>query len=327
MLRSDLMSAAIELETIKLSRKDGSGRMQEAIFVPEFGMNLISYKCNSYEVMDDETVDLFAERFAGLGAVIGPHFHRRPDSEIPPLPKDGLFPHIERVLAKGVKDPFSHGIARYVPWKYSHKGNRIFACIDGSDTYDGVALKDLEGQDFRMTMEADLTDRGLALRLKVSSEKPSVCGLHYYYRIPEDAGDFSISSINLKKEYRSPDGQMLPLPKEWIESVRDEDANEKEMIRIPVEGSMDHTFYTDKDFSYMSICNHDYILCIAQEKSLSNSWQIFHPENSSYVCVEPISSIDPRNPTSTESEVSVLLNLGAVPEYQEEGDESTSENG
>jgi hypothetical protein len=100
------------MEQIILANKTSTGQNLQAIFLPEKGMNLISYKKDETEVIDQSTRNLFEERFAGLGALIGPHFHHRKTEVIPPIKDESLFPHIARLKAKGIQEPFSHGIDR-----------------------------------------------------------------------------------------------------------------------------------------------------------------------------------------------------------------------
>ena len=106
------------MEPIVLQNTTEEGALLSATFLPSSGMNLISYKKDQQEVIDQTTRQAFAERFSGLGPVIGPHFFRmQPFLVAKPVRKD-LFPHIERVFARGQADPYSHGIGRYVPWTY-----------------------------------------------------------------------------------------------------------------------------------------------------------------------------------------------------------------
>ena len=91
------------MKRITLTNIAPKGELLQATYLPEKGMNLISYKMGDIEVIDQSTYPLFEERFAGLGALIGPHFHH---SKAPPLDFDlSLFPHIKQVMAKGEKEP------------------------------------------------------------------------------------------------------------------------------------------------------------------------------------------------------------------------------
>ena len=71
--------------------------LYEALFLPEKGMNLTSLKYKNIEVIEQSTKTLFEERYAGLGSLIGPHFHMRPSSRIPPIKDESPFPHIAKI--------------------------------------------------------------------------------------------------------------------------------------------------------------------------------------------------------------------------------------
>ena len=153
-----------------------------AHFLPEKGMNFVSLKKGEIEAIDQSTRRGFEERFAGLGAMIGPHFHHR--KLLPPPPDPKLFPHVANS-----SEPFSHGIGRYAPWNVEGSCEmHIDATLSGSDTWNGVALKDLEGQDFKMTYSAKLLDEGLQIELSVVSDTESIVGLHTYYALADGAG-------------------------------------------------------------------------------------------------------------------------------------------
>jgi len=116
---------------------------------------MISFKKGGLEIIDQSTQDQFKERFAGLGALIAPHFHRRRPESIPPIKDENLFPHIARVKAHGTQDPFSHGIGRYAPWKAEFTPTKVTAVLTGKDTWNGVPLSALEGQNFKMNFTAE----------------------------------------------------------------------------------------------------------------------------------------------------------------------------
>ncbi len=200
--------------TLKKAAKDGT--LYEATFLPEKGMNLISFKKGGVEIIDQSTRSLFEERYAGLGALIGPHFHHRKEELITSVPFEERFPHIARVKAKGVKEPFSHGIARYAPWNYSAKENRITARITGNDTWQDVLLSSLEGYIFAVYMDVELREEGLFLELSVEADRPSVVGAHYYYAIGNEK---AFIETDIKEQYF--DGKNLqPLPEEWKKNAR-----------------------------------------------------------------------------------------------------------
>ncbi len=103
--------------TVTLRNSTETGQLLQATYLPEKGLNLISFKIDDLELIDQSTKKAFEERFGGLGPMIGPHFHRRNPATIPPIKDESLFPFIAFATAHGSADPFSHGIGRYAPWK------------------------------------------------------------------------------------------------------------------------------------------------------------------------------------------------------------------
>jgi len=287
---------------VTLKNISGTGAPLEATYLPDQGMNLISYKCGGVEVIDQATQNLFDERFAGLGALIGPHFHSR--KEIPHDFDESLFPHIARGKAKGRKEPFSHGIARYVPWKTVESDTQIKAKLKGSDLYKGTALSVFEGQDFEMTYEARLLSTGLFIQYKVQSEKPSVIGLHYYYAL---RGEGTVLG-EVNPTYR--DGaEWKPLPPEWTQG-------KESHLHFPLPTTADFGFIPEKktvnDHDYQVILNTDsYSLHLNFNTSSDKefSYQIFHPEGATYVCIEPISARQPPEPTLTSNTLETKLQI------------------
>ncbi|MDX8431427.1 MAG: hypothetical protein SNF33_06480 [Candidatus Algichlamydia australiensis] len=250
----------------------------EATFAPECGMNLLSFKRGDVEVIDQSTLPLFEERFAGLGALIGPHFHHREAFEIPTDFNQVAFPHIQRIKKHGTKEPFSHGIARYVPWEYEASSTQIKAKLKSSSEVAGIPLRKLEGFDFEMHLEATLMPWGLLFHYSVESDKPSVIGFHTYYAI---------------------DGA----PAEVIDDGKKP---------IPVEGSIDTNFHPQNPLieNRILLNTKNYSLHLFYETaSEENSWQLFHPEGASYVCVEPLTAKNPRKPVHTSSQLEVRLEI------------------
>lgn len=271
---------------ITLTNNTTSGEPLEAIFIPEKGMNMVSYKRGGVQVIDQSTKNLFEERFAGLGALIGPHFHHRNSAIIPAIKDESLFPHIARVKAKGVIEPFSHGIARYAPWKATATSNKVTAVISGKDQWNGVPLAALEGQNFMMRFQAELHSDGLHLELSVVSDFDSLAGIHYYYHLPKGRGT--------------------------VYSQVKESADSQHQLIYPLDKNTDLTFHPFPDPLNGEILLDaiDYRLktiytCASQE----NCWQLYHPQEASFVCIEPISSQDPRHPNLTVSSIRIILQI------------------
>ena len=168
------------MKKITLTHQTSSGSQLKATFLPEHGMNLVSYQKDGVEVIAQSTWNLFEERHAGLGALIGPHFHRRLPELIQPVKHEERFPHIAKVKAKGIAEPFSHGIARYAPWQVESSEQTIQAHLFGKDLWQGVPLKELEGQDFQISFLISLkedSEHGFAARISLIEE------LSIYYRM------------------------------------------------------------------------------------------------------------------------------------------------
>lgn len=287
---------------IVIRNTSSQGQTLQASFLPEQGMNMCSYKKGEIEVIDQSTRNLFEERYAGLGALIGPHFHHRNTTILPKISDETLFPHIARVKAKGVADPFSHGIARYAPWNFTATENSIAATLTGKDTWQGVPLARLEGQNFVMHYRATLQPDGLQIEVDVVSDTDSLVGLHYYYHLPQGHGKV-IGTV--QPRYLDQQGVKL-LPSQW-------GFDEKEhRLTFDLAEEADYTFFPfpNRREGKIILDTGEYRLkinytCPSQE----NCWQLYHPKGASFVCVEPISAQDPHHPNLTASSLKVHLEI------------------
>ncbi len=290
------------MDAIVLKQKSAQGSPLEATFLPDKGMNLISYKKDATEVIDQSTRPLFEERFAGLGALIGPHFHRRHPESIPPVKDEALFPHIARVKSQGVLEPFSHGIARYAPWTaVQATDTKISAKLTGKDTWNGVPLSALEGQNFTYTFNVELTPSGLILDLSVVSDTDSLVGIHSYYHLPQGHGTV-VSQV--QKNYIA-EGVRQPLPASFA-------MDEQQRLTYDTNQAADFTFYPFPNAleGHIVLDAGAYRLrtrysCNSQE----NAWQLYHPAGASFVCIEPLSAQDPRHPNLTASSIRIQLEI------------------
>ncbi|SCA64106.1 Uncharacterized protein SCG7086_CA_00080 [Chlamydiales bacterium SCGC AG-110-P3] len=285
--------------TLKCSANDGTPL--EATFAPDRGMNLTSYKRGSTEVIDQSTSPLFEERCAGLGALIGPHFHHRNPKVTPPVANDSLFPHLAAIKKRGTTEPFSHGIARYVPWQTEATENTVQAIVTGKDEWQGVPLADLEGQDFTITYDATLTSEGLNIRMTVRSDTDSVIGLHYYYNLPKGTGSITSDVRNTCME----NGIERELDSKW-------NLDNQNVLRFDLGDEADYGFRPSKDPCGGTIILDagDYRLRTRYQTGCAeNSWQLYHPKGSSFVCIEPLTAEDPRKPQLTVSILDALLTI------------------
>lgn len=289
------------MNAITLKNQTDLGVPLEATYLPEKGMNMVSFKKGDIEVIDQSTQDLFQKRFAGLGALIGPHFHHRKPSIIKPIPDESLFPHIAYLKSQNILEPFSHGIARYAPWQAEFSQNSLRAEIRGKDTWNGVALSQLEGQDFHMIFESTLTAAGLKLHFSVVSEADSLVGLHYYYRLPEKKGIVK----SLVQDFYIKEGVKEKIPTFW-------NYDNQKLLTLPLDQGFDDTFYPFPNVKEGKITleTSEYQLIVSYQcKCQENCWQLYHPDGASFVCMEPISSQDPRHPNLTASEIWVELQI------------------
>ncbi len=292
------------MQKIILENQAQDGSQLQATFLPEKGMNLISYKKNEIEIIEQSTWNLFEERFAGLGALIGPHFHRRRPEIVPLVKDEGLFPHIARVKAKGVQDSFSHGIARYAPWKAEATQTSVKAVLMGKDTWNGVLLSELEGQNFKMNYQADLKENGLFLTLSVVSDTASLLGIHYYYALSNGRGRVT-SQVQDKVVIED---KLQPIPMEW-------NIDNQHRLHFDLNHEADFTFrpYPDLLLGDILLETETYHLRTRYTSvNEENSWQLYHPKDATFVCIEPISSQDPRHPNLTASSLNIHLEISMI---------------
>jgi|694.fasta_scaffold13162_13 hypothetical protein len=287
---------------IILKNKTLQGDPLEVKFLPDKGMNMLSYKKGSLEVIDQSTISLFDERFAGLGPLIGPHFHHRNPQTIPLIKDEALFPHIARIHAKGIQEPFSHGIARYAPWtNVQASETKIKARLTGKDSWNGIPLAQLEGQNFTYDFSAELKSDGLWLNLSIVSDADSLVGIHYYWHLPEGQGKV-ISRV--QNRYHGESGWQ-PIPTNWS-------YNEQQFITFDLTEAADYTFFPFPNplEGKIALYTKEYSLALSYDcRSQENSWQLYHPKGASFVCIEPLSAQDPRHPNLTVSSLSIHIEI------------------
>ena len=267
----------------------------KAIFSPQGGMNMKSLCFGNFEVIDQSTKGLFEERLAGLGALIGPHFYRRKEAIIPKLDLSP-FPH-----AKEGGDPFTHGIGRYAPWTFTKEPHKIDATLKGSDVWNGIKLSDLEGQDFTMRYTASIFKGGLDISLSVVSQADSLVGTHFYYSLPEGGGRVvsRVASDYIVK------GKAEEIPA----SIGFD--KESSTLNFSLDQEADFTFHPLSPLKgEIALETKAYTLLITYESASSeNSWQLWHPKEKNFVCIEPISSFDPRHANLTVSSIKIRIEL------------------
>jgi hypothetical protein len=288
------------METVTLKSKAEDGQTLSATFAPGLGMNLLSYRKGHIEVIDQNTREEFEKRFAGLGALIGPHFYRRKPHSIKPLADSSLFPHIAYTQERGDPDPFTHGIGRYAPWTFQATEDSVKAELKGTDKWNGIALSELEGQNFTMRFSAKLDAQGLHLELSVVSETASLVGTHYYYSLPKGAG--TVRST-IKHKYYDPH-ELREVPREWL--------SKEHHLDFDLKNACDYAFHPHphprEAEIYLDAIDHRLKIaysCVSQE----NAWQLYHPVGASFVCIEPCSAQDPRHANLTVSSIKIRISI------------------
>jgi galactose mutarotase-like enzyme len=249
-------------------------------FIPSMGMALTSFKRGDLEVMAQSTRADFEKNRAGLGPLIGPHFLSR---KLNPQP-----------------DPYLHGIARYVPWKYTATENSIHAILKGSDEVEGKLVKDLEGQDFTMRYDAILEDSGLKVTLSIVSDTDSLVGTHYYYRLPE-GGAIVRSKV---KPICLDQGVAKTVPDTWKKGEHE--------LEFDLEWESDYTFhpYPNPLKTVISLDTPKYVFTVGYKSpSEENGWQLWHPKGADFVCIEPMSASNPRTPNLSVSSLQLTFSI------------------
>lgn len=272
------------------------------LFLPSSGMNLISLKKGEIEAIDQSTKPLFDERFAGLGPMIGPHFHHRNPNVIPTVKNEELFPHIARVKAQGGNEPFSHGIGRYAPWNVEEVSeNHVKAVLRGEDKWNDVPLKELEGQDFTMHYAATVTPDGLEIQLSVNSETESVIGLHTYYGLSNKKGTVTTRV----RDHYNDQGTLKPIPSTW-------NYKQDHTLVYPLIEPCDFGFrpYPDSLHGRMELETETHGIRVEYWcENEENSIQMWQPNSASFMCMEPLSAKDPRKPRLTVSGLKILISV------------------
>lgn len=290
------------MQEVVLQRKIDDDTIIAATFLPEQGMTLASLKKGDIEVIDQDTKPRFEERRGGLGALIGPHFYHRNDDDIAFVPDETLFPFIETLKKEGKKEFFSHGIARYVPWNYTYTDVTIEGTLSGIDTANGITLAALEGFDFEMSFKAHITKKGLEIDYKVTShDKPSIAGLHYYYRINE----FAKVTMQCRPEFNDK-VSWKPIDKKWLKG-------EDGQLLLTEKDDCDYAFLPDSEKE-----NEGEVLYETKTHKLKihykttneeNSFQLFHPQDAGYFCIEPVTAKNARQAKNKTNHLEVEIEI------------------
>lgn len=289
------------MKKVHLQHLSKDKKLIEATFSPSHGMNLLSFKKDGMELLDMNTISDFNKRFGGLGALIGPHFYHRKKQDIPTISDPSIFPHIKNLNESQKKDPLSHGIGRYCSWNFDETSTSITGHISGLDTQNNVTLASLEGFNFKMDFSCQLTNTGLDIDYHVQSDNhPSTIGLHYYFSLPEKEG---FVTIPCKPKYNDM-GTWKDIPSNWLNNKRD--------LYFNLENESDFGFHPNNNNNEGEAILHtpSYSLKISYKaNSDQHAFQLFHPKDATFVCIEPVSAKDPRAPYGENHKLKVKIDI------------------
>lgn len=273
----------------------------KATFNPDKGLNLMSLIIEGRELIEQSTAKGFIESSRGLGPLIGPHFYHRVIDTIPYL-DDAILDKLEKKLQfKREAEPFSHGIARYVPWRVLKQDKNSFrAILDSHDEIEGITLGEIEGFDFVMEFEASVSPRELNILYKAkSSTQPVVVGLHTYYTL-----DPSMKAIDLVgAPFYYDKLNKKTVPPDWYGDRG---------FKIPLNKPLDYTFSPQLDregFGEVGVKMGVSNLLIQAKASPDLSFQLYRAEDSPFICIEPIAAINPRIVTQKNASIEVRISL------------------
>ena len=240
-------------------------------------MNFVSFKKGNIEAIDQSTRPLFEERCAGLGAMIGPHFHHR--KVLPP--------------SCNGKEPYSHGIGRYVPWKIEEQNEQLIkAALQGDMTFKGQTLKEIEGFNFKMGYQALMRKEGMEIQLSVVADEAAVVGLHTYYAL--NGGGRVRAKIANRYNVA---GEFKPLPADWSQDFVYE-----------LDQETDYGFLSDPGDVLLETKTHKvHIRYFCDNAEVA--WQLWHPKEASFACVEPIAAQNPRKPKLSVNSIKILISI------------------
>ena len=231
-------------------------------------MSLVAFTVGGVSVLDESRQQQFLDIRKGLGPLIVPHFGAgpfRPDVGL------GSIPHVARLKALGVEDPFQHGVGRYSAWTFEADGEQVRGTIDGNTRLAGIPLADLEGFGFEAAVTYELDAEGLKITFDLAGEKPVAGGIHFYY----DLVNRQTALAELSVEEAPSDDQALRLDFRG--------AHNKGYHARGTRDSCTHRLTTDRYTLDTTVPVR------GQASQTFDSVILFSPEGQQFACVEPIS--------------------------------------
>ncbi len=273
----------------------------KATFDPEHGLNMVSLIIEGKELIDQSTKKGFQESSRGLSPLIGPHFYHRAPDAIPFFDTEALHLLSKKLRFRDEVEPFSHGIARYVPWRVLETTATSFkAELDSHDKVLDWTLAEIEGFDFVLGFEASVTERAIEICYSAkSTSQPVVVGLHTYYALQEGMHFAELSGAPFyydKLNRRS-------VPHDWLVN---------QTLKIPLDQALDYTFspqLSREGFGEVELHCGVSALKIEAKAHPDLSFQLYRPADASYICVEPIAAINPRIVTQKHASLEVHISF------------------
>jgi hypothetical protein len=239
-----------------------------ACISPGLGMSLVAFSVGGASILDESRLRQFLDIRKGLGPLILPHFgiHPfRPDADL------GSIPHVARLKASGVEDPFQHGVGRYSAWAFGADGEKVRGTIDGNTRLAGIPLADLEGFGFEAAVTYGLDAEGLKITIDLSGEQPVAGGIHFYYDLVNRQTAFAELSV----EEAPAENRKLRL-----------DFQQAHNTGYRSRGTRDHGTHRLTTDRYTLDTT---VLVRGRESRTFDSVILFSPEGQQFACVEPIS--------------------------------------
>lgn len=234
---------------------------------PDLGFAIVSWRWNGREILATETRDPFLQARKGLGPLILPHFN-----QAGPIPEVDVasFAHVDHLRARGVDHPFQHGIGRYVPWTTRSTPTSTVGEISGTDMLGRYSLQDLTGFDFSALVRYRVRRNRMSVHLSVSGEHPVAAGIHFYLSFAGAA---------------SADVFLPDWTGEAARTVTHDAAVDRVFpVKPPVQSRIAHStlrtagYHLDISFPAGARPAHSF-----------GSLIVYSPQDSSFVCLEPIS--------------------------------------
>lgn len=275
---------------------DSTGRPMTALFAPEAGMSLLSFKVGEVELIQTSTQKKFDDTREGLGTVVGPHFSQRHATTYPKIPSDCGMPQIPKLTERGFHDLIPNGIARYASWKVASEESSFKAELTGKDLLGTIPLSQLQGQNFKIEMAASLQRSGLKVELSVVSDIDSLIGLDYRFRLPESKGeaDTRVQPYTIHRDGRQ------GIPKTWN--------FDNHFLHLNLENEVDVFLQPFPD-----LCEGTILLKTADYTLQTNYWcssaenhfGLFKPKGEEWISIQPMTSSNPYKPQLSVSSIKI----------------------